>query len=57
MFMAKLLRRIAMAEKAGADVIAAIEEEALSIHNKFLGNDYERVSAFSCPWQTSHLQC
>jgi len=45
MFAGKLLGRIAAAEKAGTNPFPAIEEEALSITQKFAKGDYESQSS------------
>lgn len=41
MFMDKLIRRIHSAEKERKDVVTSIEDEALVIHQKFMGEQYE----------------
>lgn len=45
MFMRKLVVRIHSAENEGIDLLASIEDEALSIHKKFAGEQCEAESA------------
>lgn len=46
MFMNKLILRIHSAEKESRDIVTSIEDEALAIHQKFRGEQYEEESAF-----------
>lgn len=45
MFMDKLIRRIHSAEIEGKNIVTSIEDEALTIHQKFMGEQYEAESA------------